>query len=140
MNNMDAAKKKLFANYLTSFSPLSEQELEAVMSLVTLINFKTAETFMHVGDPAEQVGVVLKGVFRVFYLMESGMHHVRRFCPEGRIVGDLTSILSAEPAQVTIDALEASEVAVLNYRDLERLYDSNPGWQRLGRKLIEYYY
>ena len=36
--------------------------------------------------------------------------------------------------------VQYGEVAVIRYRDLEMLYESYPGWQRLGRKLIEYYY
>ncbi len=48
----------------------------------------------------------------------------------------MASCLLPQPARVSIAALEQSEVTVLRYSDLEALFDSYPGWQRFGRKLL----
>lgn len=137
---MQVDAKQRLESYLSAISPLQRQELDAIIPLVQISHFKQGKTYLRMGESAERLGIVLQGVFRVFYSTGDGGLHVRRFCPEGRVVGDWAMTLMAKPARVTIEALEASEVAVIHYKDLEQLYDTYPAWQRLGRKLMEHYY
>ena len=39
----------------------------------------------------------------------------------------------------TIQAIEDSELFIIDYKDLEQLYDKSPKFERVGRLILEYY-
>jgi CRP-like cAMP-binding protein len=126
--------------YVSSFASIPDDELAAFASTVGVASFAPGELFTRIGDTHDRVGIVLRGVFRVYYLSPDGDLFIRNFCKEGMPIGSYATILTAKPAHVNIEALEPSTVAQFRYAELARRFDRHPAWERVGRRIAEEHY
>jgi len=55
------------------------------------------------------------------------------------LIGSFESNILKQPCTQTIQAIEDSELFIIDYRDLETLYDKSPKFERVGRLILEYY-
>ena len=127
-------------SYLESLSPVPAAELEPFLAALVVKEYAPGEFFTRIGDTHDRVGFVVRGVFRVYYLGPEGELHVRNFCKEGMPLGSYATILTGQPAHVSIEALETSVVAQFPYRELSTRFARHPTWERLGRRVAEEHY
>jgi hypothetical protein len=102
-----------FSAYLRAFAALPDAELAAFASAVSVVRFMPGELFTRLGDTHDRVGLVLSGVFRVHYVSPEGNLFIRNFCKEGMPIGAYATLLTAQPAHVSIEALEPLELLKL---------------------------
>ncbi len=101
-------------------------------------NFKKNAFLIRAGEVTENSFVILKGLVRDFYILESGKEYNTRFNPENTIAGSFSSMVLKLPSRFYIQALEDTETVVLNRTKIEELYERHPCWERLGRLMAEY--
>lgn len=126
--------------YLRAFADLPEAELAAFASAVSVMRIMPGELFTRTGDTHDRVGLVLSGVFRVYYMSPEGNLFIRNFCKEGMPIGSYATLLTSQPAHVSIEALEPSTVAQFRYAELTNRFDRHPAWERVGRRIAEEHY
>jgi CRP-like cAMP-binding protein len=80
---------------------------------------------------------VNKGCLRCYSVDSSGKEHVVQFAIEEWWISDLYSFFTNEPSTFNIDALEDSELLLLEQNSYERLLQEIPAFERLFRKLFE---
>lgn len=73
------------------------------------------------------------------YLAEHEGDAVIQFYGEGDLAGDYCSFVYQEPGRYSIKALEEVEVQELHYDDICLMYDVNPVFERIARRMTEYY-
>ncbi len=83
--------------------------------------------------------MVHSGALRSFYYVE-GKDVTSHFALDYGIVGAADSIIRKKRSRYNIEALEHSEVFVLNYDDLESFLDENPKLERLARQFTQLIY
>lgn len=127
-------------SYVDRFATIPDDELASFLSTIRIVRFAPGEMFTRVGETHDRVGVVLSGVFRVYYVSSDGDLFIRNFCKEGMPVGSYATILTGQPAHVNIEALEPSSVAQFRYAELARRFDRHPAWERVGRRIAEEHY
>ncbi len=66
------------------------------------------------GETASYAYFVKKGLLRSFTIDEKGKEHIFMFAPEGWMISDIESHAYDSPAELFIEALEDSEVEVIN--------------------------
>jgi CRP-like cAMP-binding protein len=79
---------------------------------------------------------ILKGCLRYFYNVE-GQEHTGQFFFENSWYTDYESFLSEKPSKQNIEALEKTEILLLQKKDLEKLYETYPKFERFGRLMAE---
>lgn len=92
------------------------------------------------GDVCNVAYKVLKGCLKSYVIDKSGKQHILQFAPEGWLIGDMDSYVNHKPSNIFIDAIEDSEVLVLNKStlsiaelDKETLVEQN---EKLLRNII----
>jgi CRP-like cAMP-binding protein len=95
------------------------------------------QTLTRSGEVADRVGFVVSGLIRKLHLTERGKRVVRGFGGPGSVVGAYASLLTGEPSNLSVEALEPSELFVLPWSEMEALYARHVCWQILGRRLAE---
>jgi CRP-like cAMP-binding protein len=81
---------------------------------------------MHEGQIWRDVAFVTKGCLRTFSIDDSGKVHTLYFAAENWWTGDRQSFLTGEPTRFNIDALEYSEVVVIERKNFDALCEQLP--------------
>ena len=132
---MNEALKDLFK----SLAPFEEAELDAAGHLFKPETLKKGEFFSKSGLISDRIGFVNKGLLRSYYNIK-GKENTTFFQGTGSVAAALLSFLQMKPAIENIQALEDSELLIIQKKDLLELYERSWKWQQVGRVLIENYY
>jgi CRP-like cAMP-binding protein len=92
---------------------------------------------LHEGDICRYIGYVVKGCLRVYTVDNKGAEHIIQFAVNDWWVSDLNSYLSGLPAVYNIDALQDSDVLLLEKSAREKLFQAVPKIERFFRLLME---
>lgn len=119
------------------FTDFSDSELEIIMPYFEAKKFRKKATILDIGKVSNEVFYLVKGCIRL-YCLKGGEELSTYFFTENMFAGSYDSFLSQKPSKVAIETLEESEVLVLTYKNLEKLYAIFPRMNELIRKAIEY--
>ena len=73
------------------------------------------------GERSPKGYLVKKGLLRSYAIDEKGKEHIFMFAPSGWIIGSIESQVYETPAALYIDAIETSEVEVINLQGIDFL-------------------
>ena len=89
------------------------------------------------GDPGRYTVFVEKGMLRSYTVDDKGTEHIVQFAFEGWWISDPFSLLTGEPSQYNIDALEDSELLLLSKAAEEEMLLAIPKMERFFRLLLQ---
>lgn len=89
------------------------------------------------GEPARFLGFVTAGLLRSYSIDKKGEEHIIQFAPETWWITDLYSFLAGDNATLFIDALEDSDVLLIDAESYERLCTTIPEFERYFRILLQ---
>lgn len=89
------------------------------------------------GEICPFIGFIIKGCFRIF-ILKDGKEITFDFFVENRPIGDYESYFRQQPTQFYVQAIEPSEILVLNDVCLRLLFEEPPTGQRLQRIVVEH--
>jgi CRP-like cAMP-binding protein len=98
---------------------------------------KKGQFFLKEGDQANNVGFIISGYCRQFYVDSEGSEFNHGFNFENELMAGYPSLLERSPCRYTIEAMEDCELLVMPYEDFDEFYSRHPCWERLGRKVAE---
>lgn len=126
---------------VAQFAPLQESDWELALSKAKLITIKKGENWVREGERCDYIGFIIQGAFRV-YSTHEGKEMISHFCFEKRnpVVAAYTSFLNRKASIESIQALEDSQLLILHYDELQKLYQHQVVFEKLGRLLIEQTY
>ncbi len=119
--------KKLF--------PQCQADLTLVEPLLELRRDDREEFLFREGDICNFVGLTKKGCFRSFFL-KNGKELTLFFHPENHTLGDYESLRQQKPACFSCQAIEDSEVLIINTQVIKVL-ENDPDGQKLLRLVVE---
>lgn len=109
------------AESLKRFSQNGVPINEKVLRHIQIQKVDVGSHLFRQGDSTDLVGLVLQGLFRVYYLNQDGEQKIKRFIGEGQLISPMPSILRGETAIYSAEAIEVCTVAYLHYQDLDAL-------------------
>ena len=124
-------------SYFSKKIPLTKTDETLLMASYKPMLFKKKEFMLKQGDVCKYEGFVTKGAFRVFYTDEKGLEHVLYFAFENWWVGDISSFYEREPSRLNIQALQDSELLVIDYTDKEKTYAEIPALEKVFRIITQ---
>lgn len=101
---------------------LHDRDKEKLLELVQMVTFPENKIILHRGEQISQVGVVLKGLIRVYDKNNKTVW----FVPENNIYGCMEILALNRPSSLTYEALEETTMFLLNYNELEESIKDYP--------------
>jgi CRP-like cAMP-binding protein len=95
------------------------------------------EYFLRAGEVPDRIGYVVSGLMRLFYVTEAGTEINKHFCVEGSLAVSYDAFLRREESSLFIQALEDTELIVIDRAAYDYLLSRHPCWQAVGNKLSE---
>ncbi len=116
---------------------LTEEECELSTQFFVQKKVRKRQFLLQEGDICKHLAFVSNGCLREYTVDQRGDEHIIQFAIEGWWISDLTSFLSGKPSSHNIDALQDSEVLLLDKSARESLFESVPRMERFFRLLLE---
>ena len=118
---------------------LDDTEMQEYCFSFQLKKFKKKELLLQPGEVCNFVGFINEGLTRQYFLLE-GEEITVTFTDENRYTTEYTSFLNRKPTFFYIEALENTEVLMINYGKMQQLYAKSHNGERLGRLISEQVY
>jgi CRP-like cAMP-binding protein len=127
----------LFRKHIEKRTHLSDAEFKIVKTYFVPKKFRKKQFLLHEGDVCRHIGFVNSGCLREYTIDNKGTEHIIQFAIEDWWVSDLNSFLSGESAEFNIEALQDSEILLLEKSARDNLLNECPKMERFFRILIE---
>jgi len=98
---------------------------------------KKRQFLLQEGDICRHIAFVNSGCLRAYTVDHKGEEHIIQFAIEDWWISDLNSYLTGSPATYNIDALQDSEVLLLEKSARDKLLEAVPAIERFFRLLQE---
>lgn len=122
--------------YLQQFPHFTNAAYDLALPYLKKQRLAKGTLLIEEGKVCQQIAFIEKGLFRTFYLRD-GLEITTCFCKENTITCSYKSVITKQPSDLSIQAIEDCELTIFNYTDLTTLYDKHPFWQIVGRMAAE---
>lgn len=127
---------ELLIEAIKTFITLSADEAILIQSLFTEMRLEAGAYFLEEGKICKHVAFINKGLVRYFTNVD-GEERTIYFNKENEFVSYYPSFLSHLPSDKYIQALEPTQLFVINYENLQSLYEKVSEGDKFGRQAIE---
>ncbi len=114
--------------HVLSSVEMSEEDFDSGTTLMIPKKLRRRQYLLQAGDVCRYVAFVSRGCLRQYSLDDLGKEHIQRFAVESWWITDSGSFHTLEPAASNIDALEDSELLLLDRTSLDKLTSAVPKW------------
>jgi CRP-like cAMP-binding protein len=121
-------------NQIVSLTMEEKSEIEQAFSTIEIVK---GDLWVQQGKVCDQVGFVVSGKLRNFYIDDTGNEITCYFVSSENFISSFTSFLTNTPANENISALEDSVIRVISKKDLEELCERVPKMQIFRRVIAE---
>lgn len=125
--------KNTFKNFVRQLASISDKEFDESVIFLQEQILQKGDYFVKEGKVCQQIAFISKGVLRTFYLNDKSDETTSCFCTENSLTTSYKSFILQEPSKLSIQALEETELLVIDYRNLQKLYSTSIVWQNIGR-------
>ena len=116
---------------------LTPGEQASFVSLLTPKTIKRKQFLLREREICRHSAFVTQGCLRGYTVDTNGFEHILQFAPPDWWIADMYSLISQQPGNLNIDALEATELLLLSKKDQEQLYLEVPKFERFFRIITE---
>jgi CRP-like cAMP-binding protein len=116
---------------------LTDEEFDRCSSYFTQKKIRKRQFLLQEGEICRDIAFVTAGCLRAYTIDHKGNEHVIQFAVPDWWISDLASYLDGSPATQTIDALQDSEVLLLDRSVRDELLNAVPVLERFFRLLLE---
>ena len=127
----------LLKKHINNRVHLTEEEFNICAKFFISKKLKKHQFLLNEGNVCKYIGFVNSGCLREYKIDNKGVEHILQFAIEDWWVSDLNSFLTGLPASYNIDALQDSDVLLLEKSAREELLKNCPKMERFFRLLIE---
>ncbi len=124
-----------FETYMTAQASFTAAELKLMRSMTTEKKLRRRQFLLQEGEVCRHKIFVTKGLLKAYLLKDDGIEYIMRFSPENTWAIDHESFNNQTPSKYYIEALEDTEVILLNYDNTRQLLETIPAFRMLNDKL-----
>ena len=112
---------------------LTAKEQEIIKGYLRPKKIRRKQYLLQEGDVCKVVAFVEKGALRLYKIDKEGNERIIQFALEGWLISDLGSFLTGEPATYNIDAIEDSELVLIDKSSQDELLRRLPKFETHSR-------
>lgn len=120
-----------------SLTPIPDDQIAKLSKVFHRSHLRAGDFLIQAGEIPTQIGFVVSGLLRLYYLNSAGIEFTKAFCPENHFVAAYSALLLNHPAQFYIEALEDTTLLLADYRDYTQLCAEDSCWQTLNCRFVE---
>ena len=113
--------------YLRARASFSDEEMDFVRTMFRPATLRSGEFLQRAGTVAKEAAFVARGCLRTYVIDSKGKEHVVQFAPETWWVADNVSLTSGKPSEYFIDAIEDSDMLLIDSPSHEAVVEKIPG-------------
>jgi CRP-like cAMP-binding protein len=125
-----------FKSLIQQFPDYTEEAYNVAIPYFKLSKFKKGDFLIEEGKICKKIAFIQDGLFRIFYLKD-GLDVTHCFCKENMLITAYRSLITKQPSELSIQALEDAELLIIQAEDLQKLYEKHLFWQQVGRMAAE---
>jgi CRP-like cAMP-binding protein len=123
--------------HIAKLVPLTDEEFPACTALLIPKRLRKGSYLAQEGEVSKYLAFVTSGCLRSYTIDKKGEEHVVQFGLEGWWISDLYSFLTGKPGRYFIDALEDSDVLLIDLPSYEQMCSTIPKFERYFRILLQ---
>lgn len=123
--------------HIAKYIDLSEEEFVRCTAFFIPKKIRKTHFLLQAGEVCRHMAFVSKGCLRSYSIDDAGEEHVVQFAIEDWWMTDPYSYLTGEPSGYNIDALQDSDLLLLDRSSYEKLPIELPKFERFFRMLLE---
>ncbi|HMI01917.1 MAG TPA: Crp/Fnr family transcriptional regulator [Pedobacter sp.] len=127
----------VFQKYLLDKIQLSSQELEQIEAVIKVKKLRKKQFLVQEGDVWRYNAFVSRGFLKTFSIDSNGKEYIMNFSPENYWTGDRESLASGSPSRFNIDAIEDSEVLLIEKENFEMVCNTIPQFNNLVNSILQ---
>jgi CRP-like cAMP-binding protein len=124
-----------FADYLRTKIEVTEQQLQAVESLLTPKQIGRGDTILRISEICQHNCFVVKGCLRSYVIDDKGKEHIIQFAPENWWISEQISLVNHEPAMYFIDAVEDTDYFAVDKEFFNAFHQVVPAAREMSERL-----
>lgn len=125
-----------FEKYMEGQTGLSPEAIREVSSLAIVRKLRRNEPILTAGDVCKHKVFIAAGLLRSFSISSDGQEHILQFSPEATWTLDVESYDRQTPSEVSITAIEPSEVLLWHKQDFNALLLRYPEMKQFSEQMI----
>jgi len=114
--------------YLKARAEFTDEEFDFMRAMFVSRTLHPNEPLQRAGEIAKHAAFVARGCLRSYVIDSKGKEHIVQFAPENWWLADSISLATQTPSQYFIDAIEDSEVLLIEPASHETLVNRIPGY------------
>lgn len=116
---------------------ITEEELSYISEGLSISCLKNKDLYLNEGEVQRNIGFLVSGLMRVFYVDEKGNEITTWFAKENEYVTDYPAFIRQSPAKFNFQCLEPCMVVNLPYSDMQKCYEKYKMIEKYGRLVAE---
>lgn len=122
---------------LEGLAPIPEKEKVHFIERLHVLEINKNDHFIFAGQRPDKVAFIAEGLFRVYYLSDSGKENCLVFRESGRFLSAYNSLLDNTVSKYSFQALEDSVLLYVTLKDYAELLEGDECWQRVVSKYFQ---
>jgi len=114
--------------YLAARATFNDEDFNEIRGAFQYRRLLAGEFLQRAGDITRYAAFVASGCLRNYVINPKGKEHIVQFAPETWWVADATSLGTGAPSQFFVDAIEDSEVLLIDSPSHQKLVDHVAGY------------
>jgi CRP-like cAMP-binding protein len=123
--------------YLRARAAFTDAEFDFIRTAFVATALQSGEFLQRAGEVAKYATFVARGCLRSYVIDTKGKEHIVQFAPENWWLADSTSLAAGTPSQYFIDAVEDSDLLLIDPPSHEKLVERSPGYAAAFRKGLQ---
>lgn len=128
---------EIFKKHLEKFIEINDSEFLDILSFFKIVKVRKKENLLDEGQICKSHYFVLNGCLRKFFVNEKGIEQTTEFAIENWWITDNIAFENQLPSQFYIQAVENSEIIVIDHHSLEKLLVEFPKMERYFRFIYQ---
>jgi CRP-like cAMP-binding protein len=128
---------EVFRQYINSKTTITDDEFSLIQSLGTLKKLQKKQFLLHEGMVWKYNAFVCKGCLRTYRIDDKGNEHILQFSIENWWTGDRESLITGNPAQSNIEALEDSVILLFTQEQFLTICKEIPAFNAMVINILE---
>lgn len=129
--------QKYIADYLKTFIHSSAKEIDFIRPHLSILEYKKKDFFLKQGEIQNEMGFVVKGLLRRYYINQKGNEITTGFIKENEYVADYPAFIRQLKTKYYMQCLEPTIIITLPFESIQKSYETFHSGQLYGRLMAE---